>query len=202
MWETYENCPNLITAVCGPNVTNMAEAFCNCINLTTAVCGPNVTRMYATYSKCTNLTTPVCGPNVTDMVYAYKNCSNLTVAVCGPNVIDMSGAFSNCINIRDAYLYSKSVTNVTVRSYTDSGYKWFGVFYGKNNSSRLNIYVPENSTTLTTCLNSSYNYSLIGSASITWTNDLTKNGYYYNTAYNIYIYPVSNVAEVRAANGD
>jgi hypothetical protein len=42
---------------------------------------------------------------------------------------------------------------------------------------------------------------MIGSA-ITWTDDTTTNGCYYNTAYNIYIYPVENVAAAREANGD
>jgi hypothetical protein len=44
-------------------------------------------------------------------------------------------------------------------------------------------------------------YSLV-EATITWTNDYTTNGCYYNNAYNIYIYPVTNVAEARIANGD
>jgi hypothetical protein len=37
---------------------------------------------------------------------------------------------------------------------------------------------------------------------ITWTDDTATNGCYYNTSYNIYIYPVANVAEAKIANGD
>jgi hypothetical protein len=44
-------------------------------------------------------------------------------------------------------------------------------------------------------------FTLVGGA-ITWTNDTATNGCYYNTAYNIYIYPVANVAEAKIANGD
>jgi hypothetical protein len=40
--------------------------------------------------------------------------------------------------------------------------------------------------------------SLVGAA-ITWTN---AGSYQYNKTYNIYIYPVSNVAAARAANKD
>ena len=45
-----------------------------------------------------------------------------------------------------------------------------------------------------------YTYSLVGAA-ITWTNDVANNRYY-NTTYNIYIYPVENIAATRVANGD
>jgi hypothetical protein len=41
-------------------------------------------------------------------------------------------------------------------------------------------------------------YSLVG-GSITWTD---AGSYQYNARYNIYIYPVANVAAARAANGD
>jgi hypothetical protein len=54
--------------------------------------------------------------------------------------------------------------------------------------------------TLTKCLDNT-SAGLVGSA-ITWTDETATNGYYYNTAHNIYIYPVANVAEARAANGD
>jgi hypothetical protein len=43
--------------------------------------------------------------------------------------------------------------------------------------------------------------SLVG-ATITWTDDTATNGCYYNTQYNIYIYPVDDVAAARTANGD
>ena len=43
--------------------------------------------------------------------------------------------------------------------------------------------------------------SLVGT-NITWTDDTATNGCYYNTYYNIYIYPVENVAAARTANGD
>ena len=64
----------------------------------------------------------------------------------------------------------------------------------------LNIYVPNNSTTLNTCLATSRYYSLTGTA-IAWTNDSTNNRYY-NTQANIYIYPVTNVEQSKTDNGD
>lgn len=62
----------------------------------------------------------------------------------------------------------------------------------------LNIYVPNNSNSLSTILNGS---SIVNSP-ITWANDMATNNRYFNTAYNIYIYPVENVANARLANGD
>ena len=41
--------------------------------------------------------------------------------------------------------------------------------------------------------------SLVGTT-ITWTDDTTTNGCYYNTSYNIYIYPVEDVAASRLEN--
>jgi hypothetical protein len=61
----------------------------------------------------------------------------------------------------------------------------------------LNIYVLTNSISLNTLISGS---SLVGT-NCTWTND-TANNRYYNTKYNIYIYPVENIAATRELNGD
>ena len=90
----------------------------------------------------------------------------------------MYRAYDSCSNLSagNQYWYSVNVSNVR------------NCFYGKNNSRRYNIHVSANSKTLNTCLISNAS-SLVG-ASITWTN---AGSYYYNTRYNIYIYPVANV---------
>lgn len=174
------------------NITNITYTYYNCFNLTgSPICGNNVTNMYGTYSNCNKLTgSPVCGSNVTDMGYTYSSCYNLTGSpVCGDNVIHMYRTYENCYNLSgNSYFYSPQVANV--------GY----CFYNRNTSSKLSLYVPSNSTTLTTCLINN-DYSMVGK-NITWTDDITTNGCYYNTEYNIYIYPVANVAEARVANGD
>ena len=58
----------------------------------------------------------------------------------------------------------------------------------------------ENSITLNACLKTN-SYSIIGS-DIIWTNDYSVNKCYYNTYYNVYIYPVNNIDVVRSKNGD
>ena len=68
--------------------------------------------------------------------------------------------------------YSKNITDVQ------------GCFAGKNNSRRYNIHCYNNSTTLNTLLTN--DTKSIVNATITWTKRTT---YYYNTAYNIRIYP-------------
>jgi hypothetical protein len=118
MCGAYQNCRNLTTAVCGPNVTNMSYTYYSCINLTTAICGPNVTNMYMTYQNCTNLTTAVCGPNVTSMCGAYQDCANLTTAyLYSKNITNVQNCFAkhnNSIRL-DVYIYSgKTNTNTSL----------------------------------------------------------------------------------------
>lgn len=171
------------------NVVNMHHAFCNCYKLAMSpVCGNNVTHMADAYDNCTRLSgSPVCGRNVINMSSAYSKCSLLTgLPVCGNNVKDVSYAYSHCNSIgKNGYFYSSVVNNARY------------CFGAKNNSRRLNLYVPANSTTNTTV---HYNnvYSLVG-ANIAWTTNSTCS---YNTKYNIYIYPVANVAAAAIANGD
>ena len=120
----------------------------------------------------------MCGDNVTNMGRAYRGCNKLTGSpACGPNVTNMAEAYYNCTNLSgNAYFYSSVVSNMR------------NCFYNKNNSKRLNIYVPANSTTNTT-IHYNNTYSIVGKT-ITWTNP---GSYQYNTTYNIYIYPVENV---------
>jgi hypothetical protein len=100
----------------------------------------------------------------------------------------MVNAYRNCTKIKgNAYFYSSVVSNVR------------NCFNGKNRSNRLNIYVVAGSTTNTTvhCNNA---FCIVGSSTgMNWTNG---GSYQYNKYYNIYIYPVANVAAARAANKD
>ena len=191
MYRTYYYCRNLTgSPVCGPNVTTMIFTYSGCSNLTgSPVCGDNVITIYGTYSNCYNLTgSPVCGDSVTNMAYTYYDCYNLIGSpVCGNNVTSMFQTYYNCTNLSsNGYFYSNKITNVC------------NCFYSRNTSNRLDLYVPENSTTLNTCLVTN-SYSLVGKT-VTWTNDMTNNSCYYNTYYNIYICPVDNVGQAYKEN--
>jgi hypothetical protein len=189
MSYAYYSCYNLTgSPECGPNVTNMAFAYYDCNKMTGSPnCGSKVTNLSNAYYRCQNLTgSPVCGNSVTNMAYAYGYCTNLTgPAICGANTQTVASAFRNCTNIgSNAYFFSNRINNAT------------GCFAGKNNSRRINVYVPTtgyNSThnTLKTCLYTN-TMSLVANT-ITWTQSGSN---YYNTAYNIYICPVANVASV------
>jgi hypothetical protein len=122
------------------------------------------------------------------MRWAYDGCTNLTGSpVCGEKVEQMGSAYARCENLSsNGYFYSKNVKSA------------LGCFT-RTSTKRLNLYVPANSATMTTMLNTT---SSITGSYMTWTDDMTTNGCYYNTYYNIYIYPVANVAAARAANGD
>jgi hypothetical protein len=165
-------------------VTNMVNTYYLCSNLTgSPVCGNKVTNMYSTYYNCSNLTgSPVCGNNVTNMVKTYYFCYNLTGSpVCGEKVTNMVNTYYNCYNLTgNAYFYSMVVANVQ------------NCFHGRNNSSALNIYVKNGSTTHATLLTTNA-YSLVGTA-ITWTDAGT---YVYNATYNIFIHPVEDVEIAR-----
>ncbi len=166
----------------------MTWTYANCRNLTgSPICGDNVTDMNGTYQNCYNLTgNPVCGNNVQYMSNTYQNCYNLTGSpVCGNNVTRMSSTYQNCYNLSgNMYFYSNNIRDIS------------NCFYGRNTSNRLNLYVHINSTTNTTLHNKADN--LVGKP-ITWTN---AGSYQYNTAFNIYIYPVVNVEAMRVINGD
>lgn len=170
---------------------DFSNAFNNMRNLTIVSIPNNVVNLSNTYKDCIRLTgSPVCGNNVTDMSSAYSGCNNLTGSpACGNNVTNMFIAYHNCPNLYgNGYFYSNNVADIQ------------NCFYGRNTSNYLNLYVPANSTTLNTCLYNNTS-SMVGT-SIDWTDDIATNGRYYNTQYNIYIYPVENVAAARAANGD
>jgi hypothetical protein len=146
--------------------------------------------MSNTYYNCTNLSgAPAYGNNVINMTNAYYNCRYLTgSAICGENTQYLTNTFYNCKNIgANAYFYSNKIINIK------------GCFANKNNSRRLNIYYPANSVTHNTLHNYILTNSSIVNANITWTNMTT---YSYNKTYNIYLYPVENVASTKLANKD
>ena len=202
MYYAYSSCNNIKTAVCGDLVTNFGYAYMGCSNLTTAACGPNVVNMYYTYSDCTNLTTAACGPNTQYMNYTYLRCYNLKETAYSPKAWEMEGTYKYCTNLETACLYEQaynvkntfegciSLTKCYIFSTRINNA--YGCFANTNTSKRLDIYVTNGSRSLDTLISTYASYSITGSA-MTWTNDFATNGYYYNTAYNIYIYPVNDV---------
>ena len=97
----------------------------------------------------------------------------------------MECTYNGCTNLScNAYFYSKYLNGIR------------NCFYVRNTSAPLKVYVPMNSKTFHTVYHRNVygDYSLIG-RSITWTDDMLTNNCYYNTAYNLYLYPVESVAK-------
>lgn len=189
----FKQYPNMTKCIIPNNVvlsdTDFSTKFFNFVQLQEFSLPNSVTNMSKICAWCTNLTTAVCGDKVTDMTYTYLNCYNLTTAVFGQKVINIYGTYENAVNIQgNTYLYSPNINAIS------------HCFNGRYTNNMLNIYVPTNSTTLTTIHQYTNEVSIVG-ANITWTNNIS-NDYFYNTQYNIYIYPVENVAAAREANGD
>jgi hypothetical protein len=201
--ESFYDCQNLTGyPVCGSKVNNMYYSYGNCFNLTgSPVCGPNVTNFSHAYHHCYNMIgDPVCGDKVTDMSCAYWACSNLTgKAVCGNNVTDMSYAYEGCYELSGSAVIGPNVTNASyayadcynlsskAMIYSNQVYDMRGCFSNRNTETRLDVYLPAEGATLPNSLYNDYR-SIVGT-DIEWTNDVAANGYYYNTAFNIYLYP-------------
>jgi hypothetical protein len=201
--ESFYDCQNLTGyPVCGSKVNNMYYSYGNCFNLTgSPVCGPNVTNFSHAYHHCYNMIgDPVCGDKVTDMSCAYWACSNLTgKAVCGNNVTDMSYAYEGCYELSGSAVIGPNVTNASyayadcynlsskAMIYSNQVYDMRGCFSNRNTATRLDVYLPAEGATLPNSLYNDYR-SIVGT-DIEWTNDVAANGYYYNTAFNIYLYP-------------
>lgn len=215
MYNTYYACYNLTgSPACGPNVTNMSNTFYYCNNITgQPVCGDKVTNMHYAYYFCQNLTGyPVCGPNVVDFSAAYSRCYNISgppvykekvtnmtssyyqcwsltgPAIIGENVTAAQHAYCNCGNLSsNAYILSSKIPSV------------YNCFAEHAKEVVNTIYVPANSTTLNACLATTQASSLTNTA-ITWTNEISTNGRYYNPTYNISICPVADVKQVYKEN--
>ena len=211
MYDAYYNCQNLIgQPVCGSNVVNMRKTYQDCRNLTgNPACGLNVNSMYGTYQNCYNLTgNPACGNNVIDMDDAYWDCYNITGRpVCGNNVVYMNNAYINCFkltgfvfigqNVRymsNAFYGCNNITNCNVYVTSPEVSNVRNSFYSSNG---LDIYVPENSQTFNTFIQSSSGQAIKGGVWWSWNNT---GNYYYNNSYKFRIIPVNNVVQLYKEN--
>ena len=111
------------------------------------------------------------------MVYAYRYCYNLTGAVIGDKVTNAYQAYANCSKVKgNVYINTNNITNI------------INCFGGRSHANRLNIYIPANTSSSTfNCIigNTSDGTTIVNNA-ISWTQS---GSYYYNTVFNIYVYP-------------
>lgn len=202
MHTSFTNCYNLVsTPKRGSNVVSMYGAYYNCTNMAgSAVGGTNLTNMIGTYYNCTNLTSFSAWNNVKMMIGTYYNCVNLTgrpvvslnaksIEDCYYNCYKLSGSPANCNNALITinayyncpqiygtfYWYEKNYVQADVINATN-------MFYNRQTSRRLNIYVRKGMSVENALVNYSDTFgNIYGVGAITWTPTSTG---YYNSMYN------------------
>ena len=138
---TYYN-SKIEYANCGKNVINMTGAYFNCIYLLNCECGSNVINMPSAYANCIQINTPpAIGINVKNASYAYSNCQNLSgdpnFSLSENENINFCGCYYNCPNI-----YGNTVINFHTNQTND----FKGVFTGRNNLNKLNVFIKNYDT--------------------------------------------------------
>lgn len=122
------------------------------------------------------------------MPYAYYNCINLTGKPIIGGASNVAYAYYNCKGLSGNVYFTNTNTGSLLST---PDFNVTGCFGNRDNSKRLNIYVTAstNKKSMNVALHRTGTDSLVGQ-SITWTN---RDSFQYNSIYNIYIYPVSNV---------
>lgn len=184
MYGSYYNCTNLYgDPTVNSKVNNMIGTYYNCVNLTgSPVCSDNVISMKCAYYNCVNITgSPKIGKKVVSAEDAYFNCYSLqgSPADCN-NLLIAINAYYNCPNLYGTFnWYEVNSTQAKIINATN-------MFYHRDYSRRLNIYVKADSSVENALINYSATYgNLYGTGAISWTQS---GGYYYNSLYNTYIY--------------
>lgn len=187
MYGTYYNCTNLTY---GPqsaeNTNNLIGTYYNCTNLTTLstmTAYNNVNMMIGTYYNCINLSgRPIASLNARSIEDCYYNCYNIygNPANCNNAIITIN-AYYNCPRINGTfYWYEKNYSQADIINATN-------MFYNRNRSTRLNIYVKPGTSVENALLNYSGTYgNIYGVGPLTWTRLANNNGYV-NSYYNTYI---------------
>lgn len=162
-----------------PTSINCAQNY-NLVNLYKIP--DSVTDMTGAFSGCLHLNNMICGKNVTIMDEAFFGCRRLgPVVYCEENVTSMYRTFYGSFYYHGftAYLMSPNITNMKE------------CFRNQDKNSLSIIYVPRNSTTLNTCLQTASSSSITG-VSMTFTYNTIVDRYEEATQ-NIFIYPVDDV---------
>lgn len=186
MYGSYYNCSNIAgTPIVNKKVTNLIATYYNCGNLTgVPACNENVTMMIGTYYNCINLTgEPAIGPKVKGITDAYYNCYSLEGNPANCNNVQVAiNAYYNVPNLYGTfYWYESNNTQASKINATN-------MFYNRDYTRQLNIYVKTGSSIENALINYSASFgNIYGVGAIDWTYSTS---YYYNTMYNTYIYNI------------
>ena len=203
MQSTFSDCSkfNQSMDLSNINTTSMIATFHNCIELNSTIVLPQtVTTTNYTFRYCHNFNQPVIIPNsVQYTIGMFKGCHNFNQPINIPNnVVSASDMFTNCRNFNQPLVIPDSVnargvlymldgcTNMSqdVKIYSTIINNAYRFCANKNNSKRLNIFVPSTGNTFN-AFKSTATANRIVQSTITWT---TMTNGVYNSKWNIYIY--------------
>lgn len=191
MYGAYFNDSNLSgNYAIGKSVNNLIGSYYNCQNLTNfIITNTNAVMMGDAFYNCVNLTgVPFDADRTKSLLNTFYNCYLLNgkPSNCN-NAFITTNAYYNCPNLYGTFywLYNKA-SQADVMNSTN-------MFYGRNYSNKLNIYVYNQRAVLNALVNYSDSYGNIygSTAPLEWTKMQDTEGFdYYNNALtntNIYI---------------
>lgn len=203
MYRTFADCYkfNQPLDLSSHNVTDMVATFQYCKEFNSPIVfSPATFSLNYTLRYCYNFNQPVTIPNsVRYTMGMFMGCNHFNQPVVIPNgVIHMDGMFKNCslfnqplvipqsANARAVMSMLDGCTNMSqdVKIYSTAINNAYRFCANKNNSKRLNIFVPSTGNTFN-AFKSTTTANRIVQSTISWT---TMTNGVYNSTWNIYIY--------------
>lgn len=197
MYGAYYNGVRLTgEGIISANANNLIGTYFNCKNITSINCiNTKATMMVETFYNCTNLS-----GNLYDADWAkslkdcFYNCYLLEGNPCNCNSAFVTiNAYYNCPNLYGTFYWQyNKVSQAELINATN-------MFYGRNYSNKLNMYVYNQSGILNALLNYGDSYGNIYGIStpLTWTRMQDQEGfnYYNNSATNTNIYITEDLSK-------
>ena len=188
MYGTFYNCSNLVGAPqVNENVNNLIGTFYRCQNITGQPnMNSNVRMAIGTYYQCDNLIgSPAPEVPAVSIARMYYGCDNLAGSPSNiNNALVTSMAYYDCPNMYGTFYWD--VDGIDQASAVNA----YAMFYNRNTSNYLNIYVRYNQCILNALVNYPSTFGAIYETPLTWTEHTDVNGYpyYINETYKTNIY--------------
>lgn len=198
MYGTFYNCSNLVgVPQVNANVNNLIGAFYNCQNITGQPnINSNVRMAIDTYYQCDNLIgSPASEVPAVSIARMYYGCDNIAGSPSNiNNALITTMAYYDCSNIYGTFYWD---TNGIDQA---SAVNAYNMFYGRDTSNYLNIYVRPNQCILNALVNYPSTYGAIYGTPLIWTEHTDANGfpYYTNDSYKTNIYCDYNIIRINS----
>lgn len=195
MYGTYYNASNLTGAAkVSPYALNLIGTYYNCSGLTSINReNTNATMMINTFYNCVNIAgSPIDADYAQSLSGAYYNCISLTgnPANCN-NAFITTNAYYNCNNLYgDFYWLYNKASQADIVDMTN-------MFYQRNYSNKLNIYVTNHASICNALVNYADSYGNLYGIPLDWTllTDSSGKEYYNNATTNTNIFLVEDLSK-------